>query len=230
MNPRVLLSSDPGIDIMSKFHHKKITWTIIPFIKVRSNFDQNGLIKLIQKELPEVIAVSSKNALTALAQIKQKLPSSTIIYCISKKIAYQVSGMGFSRIQISPEGNSESLFESINNKSPNVTSIYLCGNLARKIDTTAYSNLKMIRFEAYQTEILNPVIESDLYEAIVFTSYSTIDGYYNSNSLSNDKTVFTIGPNTSKYLKKYYEGKVIIASEPDWEHLLNDICRHYATN
>jgi uroporphyrinogen-III synthase len=203
-----------------------ISADIHPFIQTDILFDKQALYEQIREYNPQVIAISSKNAIAALKYSKDLLCDFFSVCTISQKLAAEIQAMGI-KADVARESNSGSLAEMIHNRYPDKRILHLCGNL-RKEELTEQLRSKGAEaefHEVYETRFLHAQIDPSVYDVIVFTSYSAIDSFYQSYAIQNTQTALTIGPKTTDHLKRYFDGQVLTSGKADLDTIIQELLK-----
>lgn len=225
---KVLLTSDIR-DFDIKFDDFKIDIDVKPFIKVIKEFHPGNFFDLLTTFYPEVVALSSKNAISAYKFLTDVLSFDHHLVTISHSISQQVKAEQKS-ILVSKLVNTESLGELIISEHKSKRVLHINGNLRGSLlkDQLNVNGVKVERFQVYTTELIQPEINPEAYDIVIFLSYSAIDSFYKKYHLKDSAIAYVIGPKTAQYLKNFWEGKIQIAGESDLQFILNEIEKDYA--
>lgn len=221
---RVLLTNHIEVSHISGLAAQGVAADIRPFIDTHTRFDENLLHERIREYNPQVIAITSKNALPALDFIKDLLCDFFSVCVISKKLAKEILNMGMTPF-ISAEANSESLTRLILEKFPEKRILHLCGNLRNDELSGGLmkKDIDAANYPVYETLFLQPQMDPNDYDIVVFSSYSAIDSFYQNYSLSSKQIAMAIGPKTTAYLRRFFDGDIRTASGTEFETLIMDL-------
>ena len=223
---KVLFTSEISEDLMSRSDFPE--FEIAPFIRVKKSFDSVKLLSFINDYRPEVIALSSKNALEGYEYVNRNANFEHDLVLISTKLEGSLSQIN-THAHIAENPNSESIADLIIANFKNKRILHLNGNLRSEelSDRLKKSKINAENYNVYKTEFLSPELNIEDYQSVVFTSYSVIDSFFSKYSLNSNQTAFSIGSKTSTYLRSKWKGKIIESENSSLIELIEKIVKHY---
>jgi len=200
----------------------------IPFIEtvqVTGNALQNKIRTLVTEHA--TVIFTSGVAVKAVADLLQRQPNWEI-FCIQgqtcKNVKAGFPGSGIVATAKDAEGLADKVIASGKVKKV----IFFCGN--RRMDQLpaklSDNGIIVDEFVVYETNI-KPQIIAKAYKAILFYSPSGVESFFSVNSVQEGTKIFSIGPSTTRALKKY-SSVIVEAETPDAKKLLNlatDLCK-----
>ncbi len=183
------------------------------FIKINlSTLDSKELAVINSGDYPNWV-FTSQNAVRCLQANIDSIEIDKITRCfaVGQKTADQLSEMGIPSL-IPSRYDSEALSELLNEYS-NVPFLYFSGNLRQKtlIHFFEENECTYKEIKAYDTQLIQPSIHLESYDAICFCSPSAVYSFFKNYQLKNNQICFAIGISTAVALTDYSDN--IIMSE-----------------
>ncbi len=228
---KVLYTSNLSRKEELEFKTEKIELDVRPFIKVNSTFDKVKLKEFANNYKPQAIILTSQKALNGLFALSEMNFNDLSVLALSKKIADQINEE-FSSVIISEESNVDSVADAAIKQFSNKRILHLNGNLRRNElkDHLLQKNMTIENYQVYETELIQPEVDLSEYDAVGFLSYSGIDSFFSKYELNEGIITFTIGANTSDYLRNYFNGQVFTSSDASISTLLKEIKEYFSND
>lgn len=186
--------------------------------------DIDLLNALAQQKL--TVIFTSANAVNAVAE-KLLFQPKWKVFCINGKTQNTIEKL-FSKTEIldsSPTG--ELLAEKILQQHNTRHIVFFCGS--KRLNTIPDALLKagyyLQELVVYETN-LNPVLFDENFNGVIFFSPSGVESFFSVNKISKETVLFSIGPSTTKALKRYSEN-IVECAFPSEEALIDLVKRHY---
>ncbi|MCF3110361.1 uroporphyrinogen-III synthase [Niabella sp. CC-SYL272] len=171
--------------------------------------------------LDQAVIFTSANAVTAVAAALTNQPRWRV-FCIEaatrKKVQELLPGTTIS----ASAPNGAQLVKQIIGHAPDPV-VFFCGNL--RLDTIPdglKQNAISCREKVVYKTIKTPVHIDQHYDGILFYSPSGVESFFSLNKISPETSAFSIGPSTTRALKKY-TSNIVEAAQPDVEQMIGMI-------
>lgn len=204
----------------------------IPFINVTLSNDTNTIEKIKELEQKNITAIfTSLNAITSVTNHLTTKPNWQV-YCmngVSKPAAIHFFGESS---LMGTASNAKQLAEEVISNKPTNKVVFFCGNkrLADLPETLQNAGITAQEIEVYNTVKTPHLLEEKNYNAIAFFSPSSVESFFEKNSLQPDVIAFTVGQTTSNTIKQYCNNTVIISNKPGKENLIKTVIEYYNTS
>ncbi|MBS1729946.1 MAG: uroporphyrinogen-III synthase [Bacteroidetes bacterium] len=203
------------------FIQENISIDVIPFIEKRI-CDHEEIEKNIQDFLQkEITAVFTSQTAVSAVLSKSKNQPPWKIYCIdnaTKNAILKFFPQVFLQGIAANAGSLASMI--IANGEKDI--VFFCGNkrLNDLPNSLAAAGILLEECVVYDTFILNTTVQKN-YDAIIFCSPSAVEGFFKSNVIRKNTTLFSLGKKTSEAIQNFSENLTIEASYPDKNQLLH---------
>lgn len=228
---KVLYTSNLSNEDALDFSTASAEIDIKPFIKVNCTFDKKKLLEFASNYNPECVVITSQKALKGLFTLGKLNIQNLSLMALSENIADKIKG-DFKSVIVAENGNTESVAKKVKEQFGDSRLLHLTGNLRKDQlkKLLIKDGIAAENYQVYATELIQPEIDMSEYSAVAFLSYSGIDSFFSKYELKKDIPAFSIGPNTSDYLRKYYNGQIFTSSEASVRTLLKEINEYFSND
>ncbi len=190
---------------------------------VEKNFIQTKSIDFEIPQLNDYLIFTSKEAAKSVLKSDVKNVLSKSCLCVGNKTRSFLEKKGF--IVLGSADYAEELIQIIESKYKTNSFTFFCGNIRRNTIPAFFRQNKIAYNEivVYETK-LKPHQIKETYDGVLFYSPSGVNSFLEKNTLEN-KTCFCIGITTAKALEN--KTKIIIASQPTVENVINEVIHYY---
>ena len=209
-----------------------ITIDTISFIEtepIRSGELQQRIKLTLQKSA--TVIFTSMNAVEAVAAEQEKTQPAWTIFCIGNTTAHLVKKY-FGELSIAGTANSASeLAKLIADKNHIHEAIFFCGDQRRDdLPEMLFNNhVSIEEIIVYHTTAVPHKVEKS-FDGILFFSPSAVESFFGNNKIESKTILFAIGNTTANQIKKYADNRIIIASRPGKENLVEDMIKYFELN
>lgn len=191
---------------------------------VEKNFIQTKSIDFEIPQLNDYLIFTSKQAVKSVLKSDVKNVLSKSCLCVGNKTRSFLEKKGFTVIENTDYA--EELIQIIESKYKTNSFTFFCGNIRRNTIPTFFQQNKIAYNETivYETK-LKPHKIKESFDAVLFYSPSGVNSFLEKNTLEN-KTCFCIGTTTAKALENRTK-KIVIASQPTVENVINEVIHYY---
>ncbi|RXQ89502.1 uroporphyrinogen-III synthase [Ancylomarina salipaludis] len=170
---------------------------------------------------------TSQNAVRSLAQIKSDIQFNQVKKCfaVGEKTADMLKEIGLSA-EIPQRHNAEALSHLLEDYSAE-SFLYFTGNLRQDtlINFFEEREIPYKEIKVYETHLIQPEIDLDIYDAICFCSPSAVHSFFKNYQLKNNQPCFAIGYTTAAALVDYSDN-VMLADQTN-VYALIQTCNQY---
>lgn len=198
-----------------------------PFITIKINELNLCEIDNINSKPNSAWIFTSRNAVKSLAPILSKLSvnEKRRIYAVGKKTAAELLKLGMHAI-VPSSHNAQSLVNLLN-KNKEEAYIYFCGNIRKNTIVNFFHDNEIAyqEIECYQTKLVQPDIDINIFDAICFCSPSAVNSFFKKYKLNNSVPCIAIGHSSAVKLLDYTE-HVVMSDQANIKSML-EICNEY---
>jgi uroporphyrinogen-III synthase len=202
------------------------TISVIETEPVRSSEVQKRIKLAIQK--PATVIFTSMNAVEVIAAEQEKTQPSWTIYCIGNTTAQLVKKY-FGEHSIAGTANSASeLANLIAAKNHIGEVIFFCGDQRRDElpEILRNNHVSIEEIIVYHTIAVPNKVEKS-FDGILFFSPSAVESFFGNNKIEGKTILFAIGNTTANEIKKHADNKIVVASRPGKENLVEDMIKYF---
>lgn len=210
---------------------QQLGWTldVLPFITVRLNEDQ----RLVQQATdmasrPLLVLFTSRYAVESVARWCPELPSAWSVACLKGATQEAVLHHWPGAVVVAAGGDAHALAIKIAAMGEERAMVFFCGNqrldhLPHALREAGFSFEELVVYETSETahKISKP------YDAILFFSPSAVRSYFSLNVPAEHAVLFAIGETTAGYIRNYSKNKVIPASQPTTEAMIDAVADYW---
>ena len=191
---------------------------------VEKNFIQTKSIDFEIPQLNDYLIFTSKQAVKSVLKSDVKNVLSKSCLCVGNKTRSFLEKKGFTVIENTDYA--EELIQIIESKYKTNSFTFFCGNIRRNTIPAFFQQNKIAYNETivYETK-LKPHKIKETCDGVLFYSPSGVNSFLEKNTLEN-KTCFCIGTTTAKALENRTK-KIVIASQPTVENVINEVIHYY---
>nr|WP_320119631.1 uroporphyrinogen-III synthase [uncultured Marinifilum sp.] len=198
-----------------------------PFITIKINELKSCEIENINSKPNSAWIFTSRNAVKSLLPILSQISinEDKKIYAVGLKTAAQLEKSGLHAI-VPSSHNARALVKLMaQNKEESYT--YFCGNIRKNTIVNFFQDQEIDyqEIECYQTKLVQPDINIDLFDAICFCSPSAVNSFFKKYKLSNPVPCIAIGHSSAVKLLDYTE-HVVMSDTANIKSML-EICKEY---
>ncbi|UEG48980.1 uroporphyrinogen-III synthase [Ferruginibacter lapsinanis] len=205
--------------------------TDTPFINVTLTRDEKAIEQIKALEDKHITAIfTSLNAITSVTNHLATKPNWQV-YCMSGVSKPAVINF-FGETALAGTGsNAKQLAEAAIANKPAGEVVFFCGNkrLPDLPETLASAGIPLTEVEVYHTVKTPHLLENKNYNAIAFFSPSSVESFFENNTLQPDVVAFTVGQTTANKIKQYCDNTVIISNKPGKENLVQTVIEYFNT-
>lgn len=219
-------------EIIDAANANNLQITDIAFIKVTLTNDVKTIEQIKELAQQNITAVfTSLNAITSVTNHLTTKPNWQV-YCmngVSKPAAIHFFGEA---ALMGTAANAKQLAEEVIVNKPTNKVVFFCGNkrLADLPETLQNAGITAQEIEVYNTVKTPRLLDVKKYNAIAFFSPSSVESFFEKNSLQPDVVVFTVGQTTCNTIKHYCNNTVMISNKPGKENLIKTVIEYYNTS
>jgi uroporphyrinogen-III synthase len=171
---------------------------------------------------------TSKNAVVSLLKSFPDISNYTDRKCfaVGEKTADEIRKMDFEVI-VPEHHNALSLVDCLEQESYERSYFYFSGNMRRKTITNFFQDkeIKYREIECYKTNLVQPIIEVDQFDAVCFCSPSAVVSFFSKYQIKEEVPCIAIGNTTAVKLLDYTEN--VAMSEKTNIYSMLEICNEY---
>ncbi|MFI5186410.1 MAG: uroporphyrinogen-III synthase [Chitinophagales bacterium] len=234
----ILSTNEIGDALIRDAALKNISVDVLPFIRTESI----SSVK-VQQEIGQAFTLSatvvftSTTAVEAVAAVVEGLKPGWKIFCIGHATRQSVENYFGKNLIAGMADNAKELAEVIVTANADHV-IFFCGDQRRNElpDLLKKNNIEVNEIIVYQT-IATPQTIERKYDGILFFSPSAVKSFFQNNQLDEQTVLFAIGNTTANEIKNYLpdgkagsKNKIIVASEPAREIVLDEVIHYFQTN
>lgn len=215
---------DDSAEIMRDERIELFEQNFISTKSILQNTDSELLNMLAQQKLHVIF--TSANAVKAVAE-KLLFQPKWKVFCINGNTQKTIEQL-FTKAEIIDHApNGEKLSEKILAYQHVKNFLFFSGDRRmHTIPDKLYEAGKYLQeIVVYQTE-LTPVKLDDNYNGILFFSPSGVESFFSENKISNETVLFSLGPSTTKAIKKYSEN-IIECNFPSEEEMVKSVNNYF---
>ncbi len=218
--------TDDSVEILRNKEIQLFEHNFISTKSILQNTDSELLNTLAQQKL--YVIFTSANAVKAVAE-KLLFQPKWKVFCISGKTQKTIEQL-FTKAEIIDHApNGEELSEKILAHQDIKHFLFFSGDRRMHTipDKLTAAGKHLQEIVVYQTE-LTPVKSDDNYNGILFFSPSGVESFFSENKISKETVLFSLGPSTTKAIKKYSEN-IIECAFPSEEEMVKSVNNYFKT-
>ena len=220
--PSVLFTAEIPEEFQKQLEGSGINVQVKPFITDEYP-DAQEWIKTVTKGY-DAWVFTSKRAVKAVAPVLDQLPVPPFVFAVGEKTAKKLHELSINAIIPDDEFNMKALSKKMNEYQLKKV-VHFCGNRksSNLNELLTIENVEVLSKEVYRTFLKPEEVETDHLDGIVFMSPSGVQAFLQKNSMPETLAVFSIGPSTTRALKKTTVKKITQAQPSTLESLIETI-------
>jgi uroporphyrinogen-III synthase len=221
----VLMTKKISPELVKKAKQQDVELKEVEFTEIVPCDEKNKVNEVAGRQA--AVVFTSKNSVSIVSALLDGKKPDWKIFCIDGATRDQVANCFDEQSIAGTARNAESLASVIAREDSKKQIVFFCGDRRRDElpDTLGDHDVEVEEIVVYETK-LSPEEIGQHFDGIAFFSPSAAESFFSVNVVDDKAIFFSIGPTTTKHLKKFSDNKIVTCEKASEEVMVETILSH----